>query len=375
MAQYTLEVSTWSELATALQRAASATEEWQGSDTVTVKLTADINMNDTLPSGVSLSIIYKRSNGSTNDCWVELDGGYIDPITGQKKNHVIKNLRTPTTGTGTIFYFTNNETYIYNFYRAVRVNNIDFENCMLLSGHLFDWDSGQLRNIRFVFNNCRFSGQRGNYYWCNKNYELTINNCYFDIPWNGAGQSIYAYTSLIPKVDTNETGVLANYCRFRERYGKWIYSDDATNYRPDGENFYSCGYMKMSGCRIEGEMKLPRGYYNDSSYNAHYGLFNKIVSSYIANGFTPTAQNVFSVKLSLATNNYQSGDSVLCSGWLGVMRTEAYKYDGTAFTPYIVPDGAATFGGLSTPIFATPEQMTNAEWLYNAGFSIIVPTD
>ena len=59
------------------------------------------------------------------------------------------------------------------------------------------------------------------------------------------------------------------------------------------------------------------------------------------------------------------------------MRTEAYKYDGTAFTPYIVTEGtgSASFGGSSTPIFATPEQMTNAEWLYNAGFSIIVPTD
>lgn len=374
MAVYTLEASTWNELVTQIQKACSTnTEEpyWQGGDSVIVYLTADIDMNDQLPNGTAVTFNYSRSQNGH----VVIDGSYTDPVTGQKKNHVIKNLRTPVQGTGTIFNFTHNTEYIYNFYRQMNIQNIDFQNVMLMSGHLFDWDSGKLTNIRFFFDNCRFTGQRGNYYWFNKQHAITINNCYFDLPWNGAGQSTYTYTSLVLKNDGSITDVNANYCRFRERYGKWIYSDDATNYRPDGENFYSCGYMKMSGCRIEGEMKLPRGYYVDDSNNNQYGLYNKIISSYIANGFTPTAQNVFDVKLSLATNNYQSGDGVLCGGWLGVIRTEAYKYDGTAFTPYIVTDGAATFGGSSTPIFATPEQMTNAEWLYNAGFSIIVPTD
>ena len=374
MATYTVEVSTWGELVSMIGRACVIDSEysWSNYDGVIIKLTADIDMNDELPTGYSNVFNYTRNGDGT---YVMIDGEYTDTVTGEKKNHVIKNLRTPTQGTGTILAFTHDTSYVYNFYRAVYIRNLDFQNAMLLSGHLFDWDSSKLTNIHFQFDNCRFVGQRGNYYWCNKQHAIVINSCYFDLPWNGVGQSTYTYTSLVPKNDSSITDVSANYCRFMERYGKWTYDEDATNYAPDGENFYSCGYMKMSGCRIEGEMKLPRGYYVDDSNNNQYGLYNKIISSYIANGFTPTAQNVFDVKLSLATNNYESGDSVICSGWSGVIRAEAYKYDGTEFTPYIAPlDGTSIFGGSIEPIFATPTQIVNAEWLLNAGFDIIVPT-
>lgn len=363
----TVEVSTWAELVSAMTYPNLQND-------VIVKLIADIDMNDTNPQGVSQYFDYQNWSQHT----LVVDGGYTDDITGEQKRHVIKNLRTPTNSTGSIFNFFNGSQYIYDFVRYIQFKNLDFQNIILSSG-AFIFLNTNLRTVYWLFDNCRFCGQRSDQYWLNpedlSKFNITINRCYFDLPWNGQGKTNLAYTSLIPKNDSSASNAVATYCRFKETYGNWEYSTVTNLYRYDSPAFFSFSYFKVSGCRIEGEMTLPRGEYIDARDYTHYGMYAKLLGKPTANSYTPSAQNVFDVKLTLGTDNYQSGDTVNVSGWSGVVKKDAVRYDGeTAFNDYIYVQGNGDYGGAIAPLFATPEQMKDASWLYSNGFTdIIVP--
>ena len=82
-----INVSTWAELVTALSSVPT------NQDT-TILLTADIDMNDVAPEGTGIEI--------ESSFWyytLTINGGYTDPDTGEQKNHVIKNVRTPIAST------------------------------------------------------------------------------------------------------------------------------------------------------------------------------------------------------------------------------------------------------------------------------------
>ena len=368
MATIEVEVSTWAELVSAMTYP-------NLNDDAIIKLIADIDMNDTNPQGVSQAFDYQSWSNRT----LVVDGGYTDSITGEQRRHVIKNLRTPTNGTGNILYFYNGSAYIYEYVRNIQFKNLDFQNVILSSG-AFIGLSATLKTVYWYFDNCRFCGQRGDQYWLNaedlNKFNITINRCYFDLPWNGQGKTNLAYTSLIPKNDSSALNAVATYCRFKETYGNWEYDTYTNSYDDSSPAFFSFSYFKVSGCRIEGEMTLPRGEYYDFQYYKHFGMYAKLLGKPTANSYTPSSQNVFDVKLTLGTNNYQSGDTVNVSGWSGVVKKDAVRYDGeTAFNDYIYVQGNGDYGGAIAPIFATPEQMKDASWLYSNGFTdIIVPT-
>ena len=363
----TVEVSTWAELIYAMNYV-SLVED------TTIKIVADIDMNEVAPEGVT---------NSFSSAWfgrtLVIDGGYIDTTTGESKNHVIKNLRTPITGNGSIFYFY----YVNDASTAlgVKFQNIDFQNLILASGHCFDYDYTHLRTFKLTLDNCRFVGSRGNYYLIGKNpyygglynCALTLNKCYTDMPWNGAGQTDLSYTSLIPKDDENTTNAVANYCRFKETYGNWIYDTYYTS--TPTIRIYSFSYFKCSGCRIEGSMTVP--VWINSTLQEYNGYsFLCAFNSKPISGFTPTAQNVFDVSLICDDSEFQNNFNkvVGCSGFSYLVKMDAKcKSDGSACT--YTTNGASAIDGASRPLplLATPAQMRDAQWLSNNGFDIVVP--
>lgn len=368
----TIEVSTWAELVSAVLATVEYPYTW--SDT-TIKLTADINLNDTDSTGVCCQVNFPAYAIIGVGSGIVIDGGYIDSETGKQKSHVIKNARTDISNPRPIFYL-NDSLMADRYDKYITFKNLDFQN-LILSTQPFVWirtDNITTGGYGVRLENCRFCGNRGNTYLFFSNNNLTCENCYFDMPWNGAGQSNLAYTSLIPKNDSNAPSAIANYCRFKETYGNWEYSTVTNSYGASSQAMFSFSYFKVNGCRIEGSMTLPRGEYIDVHDYTRYGMYAKLLGKPTANSYTPNAQNVFDVNLTLGTNNYQSGDTVNVSGWSGVVRKDAVRYDGeTAFNDYIYVQGNGDYGGAITPIFATPEQMKDASYLNSQGFDIVVP--
>lgn len=358
----TVEVSTWAELVAAVTTAAESVA-WQ--DT-TVKLIADIDLNDTDATGVCCQTNFGAYAIVGATTGIVIDGGYIDSETGKQKSHVIKNARTDTSNPRPIFYL--NDGLVSDRYgKYITFKNLDFQN-LILSTQPFVWfrtDNITTGGYGVRLENCRFCGNRGNTYLFFSNNNLTCENCYFDMPWNGAGQSNLAYTSLIPKDNTNATGAVANYCRFTESYGNWTWADDLTYESAD--RYFSCSYFKMSGCRIEGDAQIC-GVTDSNDKGAYYmPIICKGNASYV-----PATQNVFDVSLVAVRNSatYDT-DNVLYSSFNGVVKKDV-KYNGAAVTTFT--DNRVNFDGgtYTAPILATPEQMKDAPYLNSQGFDIIV---
>ena len=364
-----IEVSTWAELITAISNAPTDQD-------TTIKITADIDMNEVAPQGTT-NTFYIGWFAKT----LVIDGGYIDSISGENKNHVIKNLRTPINSVGTIFYFTFNGSASTAI--GVKFQNIDFQNFILSSGNGFDYDHTKLQTFTLTLEKCRFVGSRGNYYLIGKNqYTSTtyncsniLNNCYFDLPWRGAGQSNLAYTSLIPKDDSSNTNSVANFCRFKETYGDWIYSD---NYGMNPSiRIFSFSYFKCSGCRIEGSMTIP--VWQNTTLQQYNGVSFLCAFTTLAftkyNPFTPTVQNVFDVSITCDDTDLENFNKVVgCSSFSYLVKMDAKcKSDGSVCT--YTTDGAVNIDSSTRPLplLATPQQMKNAAWLYDNGFDIVVP--
>ena len=129
-----INVSTWAELVTALSSVPT------NQDT-TILLTADIDMNDVAPEGTGIEI--------ESSFWyytLTINGGYTDPETGEQKNHVIKNLRTPIGSTANLFYFKFTNPYGSSNVIYTKFINLDFQNINLATGNFVDWDSSKLQN-------------------------------------------------------------------------------------------------------------------------------------------------------------------------------------------------------------------------------------
>lgn len=354
-----INVSTWAELVTALSSVPT------NQDT-TILLTADIDMNDVAPEGTGIEI--------ESGFWyytLTINGGYTDPDTGEQKNHVIKNLRTPIGSTANLFYFKFTDPYGSSNVIYMKFLNIDFQNIDLATGNFVDWDSSKLQNFILTLENCRFVGKRNNYYLCGKNF-LTCTSCYFDIAWRGNGQTNLAYTSLIPKDDSNATNAFANYCRFKETYGNWTYS---SNYGMSPTiRVYSFSYFKCNGCRIEGSMTVP--VWQNTTLTQYNSLsFLCAFFSIPNNSYIPTAQNVFDVSLICDDTGMTEFNKVVgCSGFSYLVKMDAKcKSDGSLCT--YTTNGADSIDGASRPLplLATPAQMRDAQWLSNNGFDIVVP--
>lgn len=354
-----INVSTWAELVTALSSVPT------NQDT-TILLTADIDMNDVAPEGTGIEI--------ESGFWyytLTINGGYTDPDTGEQKNHVIKNLRTPIGSTANLFYFKFTNPYGSSNAIYMKFLNIDFQNIDLATGNFVDWDSSKLQNFILTLENCRFVGKRNNYYLCGKNF-LTCTSCYFDIAWRGNGQTNLAYTSLIPKDDSNATNAFANYCRFKETYGNWVY-DSGYGFYPTFRPF-SFSYFKCSGCRIEGSMTLPV-WQNTYITTSNGIVFLCAFFSRPNIAFIPTAQNVFDVSLICDDTGLSTFNKIVsCSSISYLVKMNAKCKSDDSECTYITT-GAEKIDGdsFTLPLLATPAQMRDAQWLSNNGFDIVVP--
>lgn len=344
------EVSTWAGLVTALNR-------FETGDII--KLTADINLNTEYPQGVD-SCAFDQSGYEGTTVTIDGDG------------HAIINLRTRLSSPVSIFTKTGTGSYL-----TVTFKNIDFVNLILTGASLVSMTSQDT----MIFQNCRFVGSRsGASYLINNNTNVTLTICYIDMPWMGSGQTDLSYTSLIPKSTSNVSAV-ANYCWFREKYTGWTYSDGHV-YSPDSTDInkqvpsFSFSMFKINGCYIDGSMTIPDGcdIVNSGTRYVYYaGLLSKVVN----NSYTPSSQNVFDCDLTAvvaSTSAPSPSDDIRTCGWSGVIKKNAHKPNGNVISTYSFPSGSS-MGGSTTPIFATPAQMKDAQALYDLGFDIVVPSE
>lgn len=316
----TREVSTWAELAAAVRVASSGD---------TIKLIADIDCNDEIPEGVASTI--QSSNMRT----FTITGEYTE--NNVTKRHVIRNLRTSTSSAVTIFKLSadSGSSYIY-------LRGIDFINLILaapLVEHYNTWNS----SAHFYVLNCRFTGKRtdnlmkttrdGNNYWTTFHFE----RCYCNMPYNGTNINKLPLFTLF----SVGTGYMAN-CRIRETF-TGTYTPSST----DGVATCSVFNMRLSGCRVEGEVvsgKYPR-YHADN----------------VISGYTPAAQNVYDVDFKL-TNDTDT--SVPLYAFKGVVKVPIRKKDAETTTYEI---SSASTGVIQ----ATESQMQDTDWLIQNGFDIV----
>lgn len=324
----TIEVSTWAELKTALQN----------NPENTIKLTADIDMNEVAPTGDSIAMSYGSSS--------ILDGN----------GHTIKNLRTKISSPAPIF-----GTSFAGTGRSFTIKNLNFVNLILAGASLVGATASNMQPpTTTVFENVGIVGSRsGAAYLFSYNGGITMNRCTIELPWKGSGSNL-AYTSLVPKTLNESPSItaLANYCRFVESHGGWTVPE-TLYYNTVDSAFLGCSYFKLSGCRIEGSVKLPFG-------NTRY--YPYINNPYVCK-YTPSSQNVCDLDWKgTVTNTY---NEVYYQNFSGVMKKSFLKANGTEIT--ISTDGGTS--GYPKPIIATAAQMKDASWLSGQGFDIVVPSE
>ena len=315
----TREVSTWAELVAAIRASG---------DSDTVKLIADINCDNEIPEGVSSTI-------TTSAAYLKIDGEYVED--GVTKRHEIRNLRSSTNSPVTIFKITTSK-YTDSF----TMKGIDFLNLILSAPLLEDYNYTAGNNNTVNIQNCRFTGKRTSPLMkmtrgSNERTTFNFQRCYCNMIYNGNTHSN------LPLFDLYTTGIgyMSN-CRIRETF--------AGTYTPsssDGEATCSVFNMRLSGCRVEGEVvsgKNPR-YHSDAAMS----------------GYTPAAQNVYDVDFKL-TNNTDT--SVPLYAFKGVVKVPIRKKDDESTT--------YTISSASTGVIqATESQMQDASWLAQQGFDIV----
>lgn len=341
----TVEVSTWAELSAACHPSGTVSFPY------TIKLLNDIDMNDGYSQGVS-QYIYSEYSGSA---------AYI--IDGD--GHTIRNLRNPITG-GHIFYTDYGHDVTYKF------QNIDFVNLILSGGHflnLYPQSSGAGR-MGIVMENCRFVGYRtGNSYLINQYDNITCTSCYFDMPWYGAGSSVYDYTSLVYRGTPTTNIPTANYCWFHESYGGWTLSSASGSSSPIPDySTTQCCMFAMNGCYIDGTMKRPVVYTNGgTTATMTCYVYRRDIGSY----YTASTPNVvdmhwFCSNLWTTVRTFEP-----CAlNMNGVFSEQAEILDNPITPTYY----RTSTGSQPDVILATPEQMEDVDWLRAQGFPIIDPT-
>lgn len=325
----TVEVSSWPELKAALQN--------NDNDGNTIKLIADIDMNGVAPTGDNIVMTYTNS--------MILDGD----------NHTIKNLRTKVSSPVTIFGMNLGSTG-----GAFTIKNLNFQNLISAGASLIGANGGYTAGTT-VLEDVNICGTRsGAAYLFSYTGGITMTSCSIDLPWKGTGSTL-TYTSLKPKTSGTSPSITdyANYCRFVESYGGWDVPD-TIYYTDEDSAFLGCSYFKLSGCRIEGSVKLP---YGNNKYYPY--IHNPYVCKY-----TPSAQNVCDLDWK-GTVTYGNINTAYYQNFSGVMKKAFFKADGTAVSN--PTNGGAS--GYPKPILATESQMKDASYLSGQGFDIIVPSE
>ena len=315
----TREVSTWAELVAAVRASG---------DNDTVKLIADIDCNIDIPEGVSSTI-------NTSAAYLTIDGEYTE--NNVVKRHEIRNLRSSTNSPVTIFKVSTTK-YTDGF----TMKGIDYMNLILSAPLLEDYNYASGNNNNVNIQNCRFTGKRTSHLMImtrgsNERTTFNFQRCYCNIPYNGNT------LSNLPLFNLYATGIgyMAN-CRIRETFLN-TYTPSST----DGDTTCSVFNMRLSGCRVEGEVvsgKYPR-YHSDA----------------VISGYTPAAQNVYDVDFKLIND---TDTSVPLYAFKGVVKVPIRKKDAETTTYEI---SSASTG----VILADESQMQDTNWLIQHGFDIV----
>ena len=147
-----------------------------------------------------------------------------------------------------------------------------------------------------VLENCRFVGYRtGNSYLINQYNNITCTSCYFDMPWYGAGSSVYDYTSLVYRGTPTTDIPIANYCWFHESYCGWTLTGGSSTTSPAiGYPTTQCCMFAMNGCYIDGMMKVP---YKQSGSDVD--IYCYVYRSDIGQYYTASTPNVIDIDINL----------------------------------------------------------------------------
>lgn len=309
----------------------------------TVKLTADIDCNNEIPEGFTNTFaIYL--NGWEG---VTVDGSYIED--GVSKNHIIRNLRSNVASPTP---FTTISTSNYNETRTVTFKNVDFTN--LIIDRPFIEFSGNISKLNILFENCGFVGRRTQNFINtltagNGDRTLTFKSCFFNLDYVGTSNTyvpLNAYTSYLPAV--------ANYCRIKQNYTGW---DIGTAADPFNAVQNTTHNLKMNGCYLSGTF-VGTG---DSSYArinvtrqySYDGALQNVVDADFRLGGTPTAS---------------MDCSIVAPKGIFVNQIRKLNDDNVFYTPV---NYNSTGNAKAIPI--NPNDMTDAQALYDAGFDVIVP--
>ena len=341
----TYEVSTWAELKAILSNSTAETR--------TVKLIADIDCNDEIPTGVASTIdVYSSRNNP-----LIIDGSYTEG--NENKNHVIRNLRTAVTSPVNIFslkfFAVGGENTIPN----VTFKNIDFIN-LILDGGMFigafnvQWQTyGSLK-----FTNCSFVGRRNQYLICgySMGYEpnyLTFTSCFFNIPYKPSGTS----NTYVPLNGEWKKGdnyyATANYCRFREYYNGWTVG----LFIPGNTVSPQCSThnLKLNGCYIDGTIVGAAGSLGITQLYSYNSTIQNVIDADLRSygGSSSSAVSIYAPK-----GIYKTA----ADGTTNVVK----KYDDDTVNCPISNQNASA-------IPETPSRMISPSDLYSDGFDIVVP--
>ena len=340
------DVTTWSGLVSQL------TQMHPDDETVVINLMNDIDMNDVSPLGVSTTQIkcFGRS--------MVLNGN----------GHCIKNLRTSISNPQPLFSMAD---YHYLQTKALDIRNLDFVN-LICAGSDFLYDSSDYRQVNFT--NCRFVGCRtGNAYLINQGTKITTTSCYFDMPWYGAGSSVYDYTSLVKRSEATTDIPVANYCWFHETYGGWTLSGGSSSTTP-GIDYPTtqCSMFAMSGCYIDGNMKMPYRQKSSDTVEIYCEVYRRIIGNY----YTASTPNVIDIEWSMSRHPSWGPSSYIMQvlNMNAVFSEKLTHYGDIPIDPSSISGSRISQGSQPNIILATPEQMKDTSWLQSQGFPIIIPT-
>ena len=330
-----VEVSTWAELRTALSTSTQ--------DTKTIKITADIDCNDEIPTGV----------GSTITCYgsvsymTTVDGSYT--VGEETRNHVIRNLRTNVSNPVNIFNIQSNKESGSGRACGITFKNIDFINLILMGGALIgSYNDSIIGGRKININKCRFVGRRNQYLFNGKSDTgvsddstyLLMTSSFFNIPYFPTTTE-NTYVPLVGEWTGTNTYIRAQFCWFRHSYNGWSITNN-NNYQTYTR------YMQMNGC------------YNDGEIVGANGL--EITQKY---SYASPIQNVVDCDIKLLSG---SNTSTIYAP-KGIWRDHVVDFNNpsTQYTDCVN-------GNSSLAIKVTPESnMTSPTWLSEHGFDIVVP--
>lgn len=332
-----VEVSTWSELLTAI---AGFT------DGDTIKLTADIDLTEDYSMGVEKITL-------AADKTFIIDGGFENGTS--VGNHTIKGLSSNLTTPDNIFEAAGATT-------GFILRNIDFYNINLSGGDFYKNTDANAPTVEFT--HVRFLGQRTGHSYLVNAQHILFERCAFNIPWQGLNYNNTSWISLapLPSSVSTQTDYVANFCLFIEHYTGWTIQ--GFDYRTLNSFPFSCSFFKVSGCRVEGDTKVS--YFGTSEQSNMIPC--DVLHHENAKGYIPSAMNVLDIEVTSTTSYTKAGYGY----WFGVYVDRVKNRNGTSISTW--DKGYNIFISGSTapavPLIATPNQAEDAEWLHNHGFDI-----